>query len=471
MNESVINLLGIARGSVTAPAGCGKTELIVKTLAQHNGGKPVLILTHTNAGVAALRSRLARSGIPTASYRVGTIDGWAMRLIGTFPTRSGHNPAILQLRQAASDYPSIREAAWRLLEAGHISDVIRASYTHVIVDEYQDCSLAQHYIVCCLAKVIPACVLGDPMQAIFNFKNQKLVDWTQDVLPWFTEVARLSTPWRWRNAGTEPLGQWLLAARESLLAGGKVDLRLAPPQLRWIPITAADAHQARIGAAAVACPTELGRVLIIGDSTSPSGQQQIASQTFGAVTVESVELRDLIEFCSNFDLLSAQLATQLLTFAQGMLSNLGASELKRRLDTLRRGTAVKPPSPGEHAALEFERAPSYASAASLLMQWRGLPEVRCYRPDIFRGALKALENAHSGACTLAEAAIKIREEGRMTGRALPRRAVGSTLLLKGLESEVAVILNADVMNAAHLYVALTRGSMQVHVCSMSPVLG
>jgi hypothetical protein len=55
------------------------------------------------------------------------------------------------------------------------------------------------------------------------------------------------------------------------------------------------------------------------------------------------------------------------------------------------------------------------------------------------------------------------------GRALPGRAVGSTLLMKGLEAEVTVILNAEAMNARHLYVAMTRGASRLVVCSRSPI--
>jgi DNA helicase-2/ATP-dependent DNA helicase PcrA len=57
------------------------------------------------------------------------------------------------------------------------------------------------------------------------------------------------------------------------------------------------------------------------------------------------------------------------------------------------------------------------------------------------------------------------------GRPLPKRAVGSTLLLKGLEAEVVVLLNIEGMSAQNLYVALTRGSMKLVVCSASPVIG
>src|SRR5580704_12097046 len=138
-----IDLLMIERGTVTAPAGCGKTHLIAEALTRHTNTKPMLVLTHTNAGVVALRKRLDRAGVPSKAYRLSTIDGWAMRLISTFPTRSTHNPEILKLASPATDYPNIRVAAAKLLKAGHMSDILAASYARLIVDEYQDCSIRQ----------------------------------------------------------------------------------------------------------------------------------------------------------------------------------------------------------------------------------------------------------------------------------------------------------------------------------------
>lgn len=64
-----IALFDFAGGSITAPAGCGKTQLIADTLAQHTGPRPVLILTHTNAGVTALRGRMARARVTSGSYQ------------------------------------------------------------------------------------------------------------------------------------------------------------------------------------------------------------------------------------------------------------------------------------------------------------------------------------------------------------------------------------------------------------------
>ena len=72
--------------------------------------------------------------------------------------------------------------------------------------------------------------------------------------------------------------------------------------------------------------------------------------------------------------------------------------------------------------------------------------------------------------SLIDFAICIREQNRLLGRPLPSRAVGSTLLLKGLEAEVAVIFDAGVLNAKNLYVAMTRGSKRLVACAASPVL-
>jgi hypothetical protein len=467
-----IDLLAITRGTVTAPAGCGKTQLIAHALAAHRGSKPILVLTHTNAGVAALRGRLDRAGVPHSAYRLSTIDGWAIRLIASFPGRSGHDPDILRLATPARDYPEIRDATWKLLQAGHVNTVLKASYAHLIVDEYQDCSIPQHYIVYFLSLILPTCVLGDPMQAIFGFRGNALADWGKQVCAHFPVVAELATPWRWRNAGAEALGQWLLEARHLLVTGQSVDLRTGPPaHVTWIQTVPPNDHPQRLAAARTLPPTAEGRVLIIADSRNRSIQQNFASQTPGASTVEAVDLQDLIDFGNSFDVLSPGALGQLLALAQSVMTNMGLAELTRRLDLLNRGTARNPPSIVESCALAFQRTPSIATAAALLSELRAMPNVRVHRPAILYGVLKALRGASTGTVSLAETSMRVREENRLLGRPLPKRAVGSTLLLKGLEAEAVVVLNTEGMSAQHLYVAMTRGSMKLVVCSASPILG
>lgn len=472
MGPVEIDLRAITRGTVTAPAGCGKTQLIAHALAGHRSIKPILVLTHTNAGVAALRGRLDRAGVPTNAYRLSTIDGWAIRLIATFPSRSAHDPETLRLANPARDYPAIRDAAWKLLQAGHVSEVLKASYAHLIVDEYQDCSVPQHSIVYFLSLILPTCVLGDPMQAIFGFRGNALADWNQQVCAHFPVVAELATPWRWRNAGAEALGQWLLEARRLLAAGQSVDLRSGPPEhVSWMQAIPPNDHPQRLAAARTAPPTADGRVLIIADSRNRAAQQSFASQTPGASTVEAVDLQDLIAFASGFDVGAPNALEQLLALAQSVMTNVGVAELRRRLESLARGTARNPPTDAENRALAFRHEPSLTAAAALLSELRALPNVRVHRPAILYGVLKALREASSGTVPLAEAARRVREENRLLGRPLPKRAVGSTLLLKGLEAEVAVLLSIEGMTAQNLYVAMTRGSMKLVVCSASPIVG
>jgi DNA helicase-2/ATP-dependent DNA helicase PcrA len=394
-----------------------------------------------------------------------------MRLISTFPTRSAHDPALLELANPRVDYPNVRVAAIKLLKAGHVNDVLRASYARLIVDEYQDCSIRQHAIVVYAAQTLPTCVLGDPMQAIFGFGADNLAKWHEQVCEYFPLAGELDTPWRWINAGAEALGNWLLDARGRLLRGDAVGLRAVPPAVSWVELDGTEDHQRRLAAARVRPPNEGGCVLIIGDSTNPESQRQFASQTPGAITVEAVDLKDLVTFARTFDLTAPDALEQLAQFAQRVMSNVGAADLVRRVQSLMRGTARNPPSDVEKSALAFVQTPSHRAAVDVLVEIGKEGGVRTHRPAVLRACIKALQLCDSApGVSLHDAAIRIREQNRLLGRPLPRRAVGSTLLLKGLEAEVAVILNADDVDGRNLYVAMTRGSHALTVCSRTPVL-
>lgn len=472
MPDPEIDLLAIDRGTVTAPAGCGKTHLIGEALTRHAGPKPILVLTHTNAGVVALRGRLDRAGVPSRAYRLSTIDGWAMRLIGMFPARSGHNPDLLKLADRKNDYPNIRRAAVGLLKAGHVNDVLASSYARLIVDEYQDCSILQHCIVGYASNTIKTCLLGDPMQAIFGFGADLLADWNNHVCRYFPIAGELGTPWRWRNAGTEPLGRWLLDVRRKLISGEPVDVRSAPAgTVNWIHLDGTEDHARQLKAGLVKAPGAQGHVLIIGDSKNPKGQRHFASQTPGAITIENVELGELVEFARDLNLAAADALNRVVSFAQNVMVNTGAADLLHRVQSIRNGTNKNPPTAAEAAAVAFAARPSHRQAAVLLAEIGQQAGVRAYRPHVLRACMKALQTcAGTEGLSFHDAAIQMREQNRLLGRPLPRRAVGSTLLLKGLEAEVAVILNAHTLDAKNLYVAMTRGSKLLTVCSPEPIL-
>jgi len=156
--------------------------------------------------------------------------------------------------------------------------VLQATYKRLIVDECQDCSIRQLPIVYYAADSLPTCILGDPMQSIFDFGDQ-LADWDEHVCKHFPVVGELTTPWRWKNAGTEGFGLWLLEARRKLIAGEPIDLRAAPREVRWVHLDGTEDHNRRLAAARTPAPDRNGSVVIIGDSKSPPSQREIARQT------------------------------------------------------------------------------------------------------------------------------------------------------------------------------------------------
>ena len=466
MSEKFIDLLSIDRGVVTAPAGCGKTHLISEAVQRHTESKPILVLTHTNAGVAALRGRFNKAGVSVKSYKLSTLDGFAMRLVGCFPNRSGLGSDVLKLEYPKTDYPAIKKAACKLLIEGHLQEIIVASYSRLIVDEYQDCCTTQHCFVANIAAVLPTCILGDPLQAVFTWLG--LPDWDSEVCKTFPVADELTTPWRWRNARTEEFGRWLLHIRKQLIASEPVNFSDSPEEVSWIDLSTADnCHACQLAAARTKAPSPNGSVLIIGNGKYPPAQRRIASQVPGAVTIENVNLDDLIDFAQCFDFSAPDALSRLVDFAGKVMRNVGADHLLKRIDSLESGRARNPASDTEKAALYFKATPSPSTAVNFLVELNKTVGVSSHRPSVLRACIKSLNACSCSKSSLYEAAINAREHYRLLGRTLPGRAVGSTLLLKGLEADVSVILNAADHDTNSLYVAMTRGSKKLTICAYS----
>jgi hypothetical protein len=468
MAKPEIDIFSQHKVSVMAPAGCGKTELITASLKHSAVAKPALVLTHTNAGRAALEHRLKRAGVDASTARVATLDSWAIRVVQSFPQRSGLADRSLRVQGVAADYVGIRAAALQILQAGHISKVIQATYSRVIVDEYQDCGLPQHGIVLALATLLPTAVLGDSLQAIFNFAGP-VVDWATDVAPNFAALPSLQTPWRWNRAGAPELGEWLLdVVRPALHAGRAIDLTSAPKQVEWVELKGSPNEFPEQRLAAAKKRYANASVLLIADSANKQSQWDAAARG-RAHMVEALDMKDFIEFSARFDALGDDALEKAIYFAGSLMSGLSPQELVKRTRSLESGRARTSATHLESLALHYCRKPSFGAAAELLEKFCKSPEIYIYRPDVARLCIKALRAA-SASLTFQTAAIKERERFRHMGRSMPNRAVGSTLLLKGLESDIAVVLEPERMNARHLYVAMTRGSKKLVICSKQPVL-
>lgn len=203
---------------------CGKCYV-----TKHGIGRS-LILTHTHAGVDALRRKLHSLEASSSTYHLDTIAGWALRYAAAYPKTS----ALATAQPSNDDWPKVYSAATQLLSHPWLQEVVRRSYAGVYVDEYQDCTTEQHKLVLALAETLPCRVLGDPLQGIFGFKNNILVDWDNDVSPNFEQLPDLPTPWRWSQTCPQ-LGEWLITIRQALLVGNSIDLSSAPKgAVRWV---------------------------------------------------------------------------------------------------------------------------------------------------------------------------------------------------------------------------------------------
>jgi len=464
---SVEAVLSSGRGLIVAPAGCGKTHLITETLAVTDE-KPYLVLTHTTAGVAALKQRLKRLGTPNKNYVVATIDGWARHIANIFPAScdvrgTPDNPRVF--------YPELRRKVQGYVGTGHISEIISASYSRLLVDEYQDCDADQHALICSLSEMLPTTIFGDPMQCIFNFGGS-MPSWDEDVKSRFPIIKELNTPWRWINSGAPDLGQWILNCRESLMQRRPIDLLSCPDYVHWIQLAgeprADSQRQTETQYNIRNCNDPSHTLLIIGDSRNPRSRHIFASLSKGIEVVEPVDLADVTQTSSQIDnLRGEELAHHVLTATSLMMTGVGKANVIKRIPTILAGRNRTPASPIELAVKDVIESGDKNSVGNLLDCLEVSADTRLFR----RGAFSALKSAVSLSIsdqtkTTKQAAEIVREQRRHQGdRRIPSRAIGSTLLLKGLEADHSLILDAGAMNSHNLYVALSRGAKSITVFS------
>lgn len=196
--------------SVAMPAGTGKTEIIagLAALAVEDRER-ALILTHTHAGVQALRQRTRKLGIGSSEARIDTIASWAHRLIHRYPRLAG---VMVPTEPDSSASRSYYEGATRVLQHSALQQVLAATYAFAIIDEYQDCTARQHGLAQAVAAALPIAVLGDPLQAIFGWDSaDPLPSWNGEIQPLWPNVDIDIYPWRWHNQNRR-LGHWLLTS-------------------------------------------------------------------------------------------------------------------------------------------------------------------------------------------------------------------------------------------------------------------
>lgn len=461
-------LIAADRACVIAPAGHGKTHLIVQAIEMHEGNRQ-LILTHTHAGVKSIRDKLRSAGVSYKNYHIATIDGLALKYASSYPQTS----QLTSTPDAETWWNDVRVAGQAIFATSNGRRILSNNFSGVYVDEYQDCSPEQHSFILQLAETLPCRVLGDPLQGIFDFGHNLIVNWNNDVFPNFGQPLRLTIPWRWNNCGEVELGEWLTGIRSALLRGHQFDVQQNSPSSVWYLQKTDD----NIRHACFAKNKAAGSVVAIDDI--PQKTHSIASKFRGLYSsMEEIECKDLKKWCKVFESssgherviaiidFSAKCMTQVSTPLKGLKQKCSRGErnlLKQiRKNNLREiATSLNPIVENESFSL-VENA-----LRIILSHTNGY----LYRRELWQEMLNTLRQYQIGDFeSLEETAIAIRERGQIFGRRVDNQVISRTLLVKGLEFDHGIVLDADQLGAKNLYVAMTRGSKSLTILSSSPII-
>jgi len=454
------------RAYLIAPAGYGKTHQIAMAVSCCGDGRQ-LILTHTNAGVRSIKEKLNKLGVLPSKYHVETIAGWVLGLVKAYPGISGI-PEFDPTNNA--DWSSIYAGAIKLINNTALKKVIRVSYHGLFVDEYQDCTLSQHALILSLAEILPCRILGDPLQGIFNF-DEPLINWKEHIENCFSPLPPLTIPWRWNNSQNPVLGQTLGRLRECLETGQIFNL--CNKSITWINWS-----------------NEAIRKTCFSSMTNPNGIKSVV-----AICIHKQECHHMARSLSGrFDCMEELQCDDLFTSSKEIGNNTGFSRINALIEfAIKCRTNVKNDLGIAYDKFKKGILPTTSVSTKnielvdALMQIADNNDIRLilnalhifakiksgniFRKELWHEMIRSVIAFESGNFEyLYNAAVSIRLATSESGRKIYDHVVSRTWLIKGLEFDHAIILNADAMSTNNLYVAMTRGSKKLTVLSKSPII-
>lgn len=430
--------------SVTAAAGCGKTEAIVRAVEKSKGKQ--LILTHTHAGVASLKSRFRKYQIPESKYRVATIASWLLKYVLSYGSMSGFNNP----RPLKKEWSELYPAAEKLLIFPFMKEVIESSYNGIFIDEYQDCTISQHNIVKKLCEFLPVRVLGDPLQGIFGFSDDPLISWEEDVLHFFRQLPNLIKPYRWDRDGNNPLlGEQLADIRERLENNEVIDLRNFS-EINWNECS----EQNQINELSKNYNSNsilgihTGEWIDVNGKKTPLDRLTARKMRGEYQCIEEMDCYSMMNFAREFYKYSGIRLRQ--SIENFLLEGIACEDLPENLQN------------------EIQRVSRISEIPEIIEI--ALKTTPVFRKELFREMQNAIKKYFTGKySSLEEAAYMSRNLTRVNGRKIEGKIISRTLLIKGLEFDHAVVLNANLLDRNNFYVAITRGSKSLTVLSKSPV--
>lgn len=437
LRAEAARLLTAAPCSVEMPAGSGKTHLLATAAAvAAEAGQRSLVLTHTNAGVDAIRKRLRKFGVPSAMVRVDTVTSWAFSLVRSYTVIAGISVTEVPDWTQSDDY---LRAATAVARANAIAEVHALSFDYLFVDEYQDCTLVLHEFVLALAAAVPKTViLGDRLQGIFTFAGP-MATWDQHVLAHFPNHALPIHPHRWAGHNMD-LGQWLLEVRPLLVPDQEFDFAAHDvPGLTFIQeagpsALARVAHRFR----------DFEESVVLLDKWAPDVATH-ASRLGGSYSVMediggSFMRSQLATLPTEGD---SALALWFARFAKACTVGLAGVD-GPVLGRLGRRQSIshyqRSGIEGVLVALDALLAhPTYEELANVAAVIRQTPSLKVYRWEAWNDTREAISMAADNGGSAVDHLARLRDRLRRTGRRNENRIASRTLLVKGLEYDHVII--------------------------------
>ena len=488
-DENLSEFLNDPKGVLIAPAGLGKTYSIAQMISLVEAEKPQLILTHTHAGIASLKKKFREQGTPSKKYTIETICGFLQRYVLTLCKRTE-----VPNQEDKNFFQQIVKIAEHLFSKPAVMRVVTQSYSHLYVDEYQDCTLDQHKIIMLMSEELPTHLLGDPLQGIFDFA-QPIVDFEKDLLS-FKHYDFLQIPWRWKNAGKETLGELILDMRQSLLNNRSANLVTNKEAGYFIHNVQIQQRQEfflqMLGPFLNVLSQRSNSILVIfpsyidckgiprgtvSDRCSAKPQIDVLNEF---TLIEAIDDTSYYKCAKSLDYLLETLPRARKPYKRlsDILDDLSFKNSDitdwisdKRVKVKRDNTKKVKAEALSNVVSSIIKCPSYRTLIELFTMIKSDLRWKAKRADIFSSVFRCLKMANENATSVLEEMKKHKNRIRQVGRRIEGHCIGTTLLTKGLEFDTVVLIEADKMKSSKdFYVAISRACKEVHIFTTSSTL-
>lgn len=458
------------KSMLIAPAGFGKTHTIAECLNFTQDIGKQLILTHTHAGVASIREKIKKNGIPNSNYSVETITSFAQKYSLSFYTGND----IPDQENSEKYYPFILEKAISLFKLDSIKNIILNTYGGLFVDEYQDCTILQHNLILLISDVIPTHIIGDPLQGIFGFKGEILVDMNNpsEMKEFSESIYKLDKPQRWLSGNNPKLGDDLKDIRNVLENKQELDLK----KYKSIEVHICNDIYKEMSKTIFELLKNENSILILDPISTNKNSRIFFVKRFNNIPqlIESIDDKAFYKLAKEADLITENnILDKIIYLSKEFFNNTGFDNWfnEKGIKNKRKDEEKLIVSPIKSKLVNLENEFSLSLFSELLKNIKNLPKIKCYRRELFITFCQALEEAEYENLSVFEAMINKRNLTRKIGRKVYGKCIGTTLLTKGLEFDTVAIVNAHEFNCPkHLYVALTRASKRLIVFTNNSTL-